>query len=120
MKRLVLGMLIVAGAAAPGAGQEALLPGTGGGVGLTVAGWGFSKAVAQSGGGLQAVTQVANDPRIASDPRGAVRDAVTSAVRSNLPGLLSPVLGAGRTMRGAGASAGRWVRRGNRIIVYGV
>jgi hypothetical protein len=65
----------------------------------------------------QAVTQVANDPRVASDPRGAVRDAVTTAVRSNLPGLLSP-LAQGRQLRGA--SAGRWVRRGNRIVLYGV
>ena len=59
MKRLLVAFLVVAGAASRGLGQEALLPGTGWGTGIGVAAWGFSKAVAQSGGGLQGVTQVA-------------------------------------------------------------
>jgi hypothetical protein len=68
----------------------------------------------------QALTQVARDPRVVTDPRSAVRDAVANAVGRNLPGLLRPVLGGRVVQAMRGNASGRWVRRGNRIVLYGV
>jgi hypothetical protein len=59
VRRALAGLIAVAVVAARAGGQEALLPNTGWGTGIAVAAWGFSKDVAQSGGGLQGVTQVA-------------------------------------------------------------
>lgn len=68
----------------------------------------------------QALTQVARDPRVVADPRSAVRDAVANAVGRNLPGLLRPALGGNAVRAMRGNVSGRWVRRGHRIILYGV
>lgn len=49
-------------------------------------------------------------------PPAAAKEAVASAARKYAPGLLQ---GQGATS-GGGASSGRWVRRGTRIVLYGV
>jgi hypothetical protein len=59
MNRRIVGLIALAVAAKGASAQESLLPSTGWGTGLAVAAWSFNKPVAQSGGGLQAVTQVA-------------------------------------------------------------
>jgi hypothetical protein len=68
----------------------------------------------------QSARQVAQDPRVTSSPRAVVRDAVSSAIGKNLPGLLKASPAGPVIVRGEGAASGRWVRRGNRIILFGV
>ncbi len=58
------------------------------------------------------------------DPAAVARAAATAAAQRLAPGLLStasprPVAGRTAPVAGSGRS-GRWVRRGNRIILYGV
>lgn len=69
-----------------------------------------------------AARHVARDPRAGSAPRAAVRDAVSRALGKHLPGLVKATPHGPMNTRGevSGASSGRWVRRGNRIIVFGV
>lgn len=60
------------------------------------------------------------------DPREAARRALIEAARKFLPGLLGEVGGAAPSGAGAtsgfsrGAQSGRWVRRGNRIVLMGI
>lgn len=59
-----------------------------------------------------------------TDPRTAAQQAVVAAARKHAPGLLGPAGGAALTARAGGmlgqrAASGRWVRQGNRIVVYG-
>jgi len=57
------------------------------------------------------------------DPRSAAQAAVARAARRLAPGLLQTGgQGAGRSVGGAGArrTSGRWMRRGNRIVLFGV
>jgi uncharacterized protein (DUF697 family) len=65
------------------------------------------------------VAKAANAPA-SVDPRAVAQAAATNAVRQLAPGLLRPG-GAGGPMGGPGARgmAGRWVRRGNAIVLYG-
>jgi hypothetical protein len=55
-----------------------------------------------------------------ADPRAVVKSAAISAARQLAPGLLKD--GAGGHPSGAGgrAQSGRWARRGNSIVLYGV
>jgi hypothetical protein len=57
------------------------------------------------------------------DPRRAARSAAEMAARAYAPGLLSPAEGAMRPQAQfppSGGRSGRWVRRANKIILYGV
>jgi hypothetical protein len=53
------------------------------------------------------------------DPLAAARQALAGAARQYAPGLASPYYGPDGGMA-AGAEEGRWIRRGNRIILLGV
>jgi uncharacterized protein (DUF697 family) len=53
-----------------------------------------------------------------SNPRAIAQTAATQAAQKHAPGLLSGS-GAGTPLR-ARASSGRWVRRGNQIVLFGV
>ena len=64
----------------------------------------------------QATAAAATDPRAAANPAAVARDALSQAVQQHLPPRVRRVLAA---RRGGGAS-GRWMRRGNRIILLGV
>lgn len=60
-----------------------------------------------------------------ADPRAAAQSAAIAAARKFAPGLLSSGAGVGTAgVAGAGAGqsgmSGRWVRRGRRIVIYGV
>ena len=57
------------------------------------------------------------------DPRSAARSAAIAAARTHAPGLLSSAEGAMRPQAPlpvSGERSGRWVRRANKIILYGV
>jgi hypothetical protein len=57
------------------------------------------------------------------DPRSAARSAAIAAARTHAPGLLSSAEGAMRpqaSLPASGERSGRWVRRANKIILYGV
>lgn len=63
---------------------------------------------------------VRNANSAGGDPRAAAQAAVTQAAQVLVPGLLQSG-GAGATSsRGGGGSSGRWMRRGNRIVLLGV
>ncbi len=51
-----------------------------------------------------------------ADPRAVASQAVHGAAQKFAPGLLA---GAGKASGASGASSGRWVRKGRRIVVYG-
>jgi hypothetical protein len=70
------------------------------------------------------------------DPRAIAQSAATAAARQHAPGLLGRAAGgacvnapqqggsfggasAGGSMAGGGGSGGRWVRQGNKIVLYG-
>ena len=71
--------------------------------------------------------QAASAAAAGSDPRSAAQQAVMAATRKHAPGLLGYGGGTGLTggtsgmsgMYGQRAASGRWVRYGNRIVVYG-
>jgi uncharacterized protein (DUF697 family) len=63
------------------------------------------------------VSKAANAPA-GVDPRAVAQSAAMNAVRQLAPGLLRPG-GAGGPMGGGRGMAGRWVRRGNAIVLYG-
>jgi hypothetical protein len=56
-----------------------------------------------------------------ADPRAVAQSAITQAARALTPGLLqaaaAPAAAAGY---GGGGRSGRWMRRGNRIVLFGV
>ncbi len=82
----------------------------------------------------EVVSNVANaGPGV--DPRVAAQEATNAAVRRCVPGLLNPSAAGARPPRSAGAPSaaaaasdpssvpgrtGRWVRRGNKVILYGI
>jgi hypothetical protein len=77
--------------------------------------------------GTQTVKNIATKP-ITTNPRAAAQAAVAAAARQIAPGLLGRAALAGLS-RGYGAGygrgygrapAGRWMRRGNKIVLYGV
>ncbi len=55
------------------------------------------------------------------DPQAAVRSAVLSAAKRHLPQMRQGMRqgGAGATRGGSSANGGRWVRRGNQIVIVG-
>ena len=58
-----------------------------------------------------------------TDPRSAARSAAAAAARTHAPGLLSSAEGAmgpQPPVPPSGGRSGRWVRRANKIILYGV
>jgi len=58
-----------------------------------------------------------------ADPRTIAQSAVTQAVQSLAPGLLQAAargVGAGNGNGSVGGRSGRWLRRGNRIVLIGV
>jgi hypothetical protein len=59
----------------------------------------------------EAAAKVASSPQ--ANAANAVRSAVAQAVKTHMPQLLKPA-GSG------GAAEGRWIRRGNRIVLLGV
>jgi hypothetical protein len=72
------------------------------------------------------VTRLAGDAaaRLAHVPAGAnpteaAKAALAAAARRHAPGLAARIQGGGFA-GGSGAMSGRWVRRGNRIILYGI
>jgi len=72
--------------------------------------------------GAAVQSAAAADPNIVP-PRAIAQSAVSNAARSLAPGLLQPD-GQGRTPAMSGMpgrrKSGRWVRRGSRIVLYGV
>lgn len=52
-----------------------------------------------------------------ADPRAAATAAAIAAAKQHAPGLLSPAAGA--TGLAAHGRSGRWIRRGNRIVLFG-
>ncbi len=71
--------------------------------------------------GADTVNQAAGAPAMA-DARAVVQNAAIAAAQRHAPGLLSAsggVPGASR-VRAGGEREGRWVRRGNRILLLGV
>jgi hypothetical protein len=63
----------------------------------------------------QAAAAAATDPRAITNPAGVARDSLAQAVQQNLPPKVRAVLANGAS----GGSSGRWIRRGNRIVVIG-
>lgn len=55
----------------------------------------------------------------AAPPAVVAQEAATAAARQHLPGLLRAPGAAGPAAPSTGASEGRWIRRGNRIVVLG-
>ena len=56
----------------------------------------------------------------AIDPRAVAQSAAIAAARKHAPGLLSGAATSGVPRTGVHGSTGRWMRRGNRIVLYGV
>ncbi len=58
------------------------------------------------------------------DPRSAAQAAVAQAAQAMAPGLMQPGASAGMSAYGGagvgGGRSGRWMRRGNRIVLFGV
>src|SRR5258705_537753 len=79
-------------------------------------------------GGKQFVRLAANTVQKATaaapsaDPRAVAQSAVTQAVQALAPGLLQSAAGglAAAAGNGGGGRSGRWLRRGNRIVLLGV
>lgn len=51
-------------------------------------------------------------------PQAAARAAIIAAARHHIPGLASGIGNVPTT--GAGSNRGRWIHRGNKIIIFGV
>lgn len=66
----------------------------------------------------RAVQQAASDPRVQSNARAVVRNAIDAAFTGVLP--VTPRPGARVPVGQSRGSGGRWYRRGNRIILVGV
>jgi hypothetical protein len=67
---------------------------------------------------------VRNAAASGGDPRSAAQAAVAQAAQQLAPGLLQPGASAGMSSYGGGVArggrSGRWMRRGNRIVLLGV
>ena len=55
-----------------------------------------------------------------ADPRAVAQRAAIAAASRHAPGLLGAPSSAPRPIPASGRRAGRWVRRGNRIVIFGV
>jgi hypothetical protein len=55
-----------------------------------------------------------------SNPAAVAQQAVASAASKFAPGLLEQPGGHPGAAAGSGASSGRWVRKGNKLVIYGV
>lgn len=70
--------------------------------------------------GADTVKQAAAAPA-AADPRAAAQNAAIAAATKHAPGLLGAVNAAAHGTPGHGRGrTGRWMRRGNKIVLYGV
>ncbi len=70
--------------------------------------------------GADTLRQAAAAPN-AADPRAAAQNAAIAAATQHAPGLLGAVGAATHGMPSAGRGrTGRWMRRGNKIVLYGV
>lgn len=72
--------------------------------------------------GADTVKQAAVTP-LNADPRAVAQNAAIAAAAKHAPGLLSGVAGMGRPITGSNVvrgRSGRWLRRGNKIVLYGV
>ena len=72
-----------------------------------------------------AAANAARGSQTTAEPNSIVRSAMVKAARQHAPGLLRPgSLRSGtqssRDHRGGGSSGGRWIRRGNKIVLLGV
>jgi len=56
----------------------------------------------------------------AAPPAAAAKSATVAAARKHAPGLLRPQDANGARVAPGGGRSGRWVRRGNRIVLFGV
>jgi len=65
-----------------------------------------------------AAIQNATDAPPSEPPEDTAKTATVAAARQHAPGLLRP--GGGKMMRPGGRTSGRWIRRGNRILLLGV
>lgn len=68
----------------------------------------------------QAAAQAAGS---GGNPAQVAQQAVAAAAQRYAPGLLEPAHGGGRptpSHAGSGAQSGRWVRKGNKVVIYGV
>ncbi len=67
-----------------------------------------------------AAAKIASAP-LNADPVSAAKAALTAAARAHAPGLAAAIQGTAATFAGgSGGASGRWVRRGNRIVLYGI
>ena len=66
-----------------------------------------------------AAANAARGSQTSADPQRIVRSAIVSAARRHAPGLLTAGSAASGVRR-TGANSGRWVRRGNTIVLTGV
>jgi len=64
------------------------------------------------------VKNAATSP-VSANPVVAAQAAASTAAKQFLPGLVSPTTGGGAGAAGRGQS-GRWMRRGTKIVIYGV
>lgn len=71
--------------------------------------------------GADTVKQAASAPA-SVDPRSVAQNAAIAAAKTHAPGLISAAGGMpGAMLAAAGVRrAGRWMRRGNKIVIYGV
>lgn len=131
MKGIAKKALPIAGAAL----GNLVVPGLGGAIGGNLANM-ASNALGLEGEGLppeqvemetakrvvrvakQATRSLAAHPSKAGDPRTALKSAVASALKRHLPGLAGN--GGDDALAASDSQGGRWVRRGNRIVIYGV
>lgn len=129
LKSLAKKVLPMAGAAvgnwiAPGIGGaigDKVATAAGSALGLELGGMGQDEIQEELAKGLlrtarQSAEQALNEVQAGADPQTAVTNALSSAVKRNLPGLAS---GSG-DVGAVGRRSGRWIRRGNRIVLYNV
>lgn len=69
-----------------------------------------------AGDAVKGAVQAASNGK---SPTGVVRDGLVAAAEKYAPGLLGGAAQLGAAQLGGGAS-GRWVRRGNKIVLFGV
>ena len=55
-----------------------------------------------------------------ADPRAAAQAATMAATKQFAPGLLNPAAAADTASSAPGGNSGRWVRKGNQVILYGL
>jgi hypothetical protein len=69
----------------------------------------------------QATRQLAANPaKAAADPRAAIKTSVAGALKRNLPGLVTGAVEDGKDPAAGALRTGRWIRRGSKIVLYGV